>query len=87
MCVNYKQVISADHNFIACCHTYIQHTYIAERHVSKQIYEREMQHGYIDLGIDKVVLFGIAGSGKTLAPLLLCLESLRQMFGVALHSC
>ena len=24
-----------------------------------------MKHGYIDLGIDKVVLFGIAGSGKT----------------------
>ena len=24
-----------------------------------------MQHGYIDLGIDKIVMFGIAGSGKT----------------------
>ena len=32
---------------------------------SKQIYEQEMQHGFIELTIGKVVLFGIAGSGKT----------------------
>ena len=37
----------------------------AGRQVSKQLYEQEMQHGYIDLGIDKIVMFGIAGSGKT----------------------
>ena len=37
----------------------------AGRYRSKQIYELEMIRGYIELGIDKVVMFGIAGSGKT----------------------
>ena len=32
---------------------------------SEKIYEQEMQHGHIDLGIDKVVMFGVAGRGKT----------------------
>ena len=35
------------------------------RHRSKQIYEQEMLLGFIELSIDKVVMFGIAGSGKT----------------------
>ena len=39
----------------------------AERNHSEKIYEQEMQRGHIDLGIDKVVMFGIAGSGKTSA--------------------
>ena len=33
----------------------------------KQTYEREMRYGYIDTSIAKVLLFGIAGSGKTSA--------------------
>ena len=33
--------------------------------ISKNIYDNEMEHGYIDLGIDKIVVFGIGGSGKT----------------------
>ena len=37
------------------------------RHRSKQIYEQEMKRGHIELDIDKVVMFGIAGSGKTCA--------------------
>ena len=37
----------------------------AGRYRSKQIYKLEMIRGYIELGIDKVVMFGIAGSGKT----------------------
>ena len=39
------------------------HTDQIER--STQIYKREMKYGFIDLGIDKIVMFGIAGSGKT----------------------
>ena len=35
------------------------------RQRSQQIYEQEMLLGFIELGIDKVVMFGIAGSGKT----------------------
>ena len=59
-------------------HTYIVHTlytyntvamyneYVPSgRHRSKQIYEQEMLLGFIELSIDKVVMFGIAGSGKT----------------------
>ena len=37
----------------------------AGRYRSKQIYELEMQRGHFDLAIDKVLMFGIAGSGKT----------------------
>ena len=37
----------------------------AERHRFKQIYEQEIKHGSIDLEIDKIVMFGVAGSGKT----------------------
>ena len=33
--------------------------------ISKKIYHNEMKHGHIDLGIDKIVVFGIGGSGKT----------------------
>ena len=32
---------------------------------AKNIYDNEMKLGYIDLGIDKIVVFGIGGSGKT----------------------
>ena len=39
----------------------------AGRYRSKQIYELEMQRGHFDLVIDKVLMFGIAGSGKTSA--------------------
>ena len=39
----------------------------AGRYRSKQIYELEMQRGHFDLAIDKVLMFGIAGSGKTSA--------------------
>ena len=35
------------------------------RHRSKQIYKQEMLLGFIELNIDKVLMFGIAGSGKT----------------------
>ena len=35
------------------------------RYRSKQIYEKEMLLGFIELNIDKVVMVGIAGSGKT----------------------
>ena len=35
------------------------------RQGSKQIYEKEMLLGFLELGIDKVVMFGIAGSGKS----------------------
>ena len=35
------------------------------RYRSKQIYEQEMKKGFIELDLDKVLLFGIAGSGKT----------------------
>ena len=40
---------------------------LAGRYRSKQIYELEMQRGHFDLAIDKVLMFGIAGSGKTSA--------------------
>ena len=39
----------------------------AGRYRSKQIYQLEMQRGHFDLAIDKVLMFGIAGSGKTTA--------------------
>ena len=39
----------------------------AGRYRSKQLYELEMQRGHFDLAIDKVLMFGIAGSGKTSA--------------------
>ena len=32
---------------------------------SKQIYEQEMKRGHFELVVDKVVMYGIAGSGKT----------------------
>ena len=35
------------------------------RYRSKQIYEQEMKHGHILLDLDKILMFGIAGSGKT----------------------
>ena len=35
------------------------------RYHSKQIYEQEMKLGHILLDLDKVLMFGIAGSGKT----------------------
>jgi len=34
-------------------------------HTVKQTYEREMRYGHIETSIAKVLLFGIAGSGKT----------------------
>ena len=37
----------------------------AERFRSKQIYEQEMKLGHILLDLDKLLLFGTAGSGKT----------------------
>ena len=37
------------------------------RYRSKQFYESEILKGHIELGIDKVVMYGIAGSGKTSA--------------------
>ena len=46
---------------------YFYCTFHAGRHRSKQIYEQEMLLGFIQLDIDKVVMFGIAGSGKTCA--------------------
>ena len=39
----------------------------AGRYHSRQIYQQEMKRGHIELCIDKVVMFGIAGSGKTSA--------------------
>ena len=39
----------------------------AGRYRSKQIYELEMKRGHFDLALDKVLMFGIAGSGKTSA--------------------
>ena len=39
----------------------------AGRYRFKEIYQLEMQRGHFDLAIDKVLLFGIAGSGKTSA--------------------
>ena len=39
----------------------------AGRYHSKQFYELEILKGHIELGIDKVVMYGIAGSGKTSA--------------------
>ena len=39
----------------------------AGRYHSKQLYKLEILNGHIELGIDKVVLYGIAGSGKTSA--------------------
>ena len=39
----------------------------AGRYRSKQIYELEIKRGHFDLAIDKVLMFGIAGSGKTSA--------------------
>ena len=39
----------------------------AGRYRSRQIYQQEMKRGHIELCIDKVVMFGIAGSGKTSA--------------------
>ena len=36
-----------------------------ERHRFKQIYEQEIKHGSIYLETDKIVMFGVAGSGKT----------------------
>ena len=36
-------------------------------HTVKQSYEREMCYGHIETSIAKVLLFGIAGSGKTSA--------------------
>ena len=35
------------------------------RYRSKQIYEQEMKLGHILLDLDKILMFGIAGSGKT----------------------
>ena len=37
----------------------------AGRFRSKQIYEQEMKRGHIELDLDKLLLFGNAGSGKT----------------------
>ena len=37
------------------------------RYRSKQLYESEILKGHVELGIDKVVMYGIAGSGKTSA--------------------
>ena len=37
----------------------------AERFRSKQIYEQEMKRGHLVLDLDKLLLFGTAGSGKT----------------------
>ena len=37
----------------------------AGRYRSKQIYEQEMKRGHFELVVDKVVMYGIAGSGKT----------------------
>ena len=37
----------------------------AGRFRSKQIYEQEMKRGHIELDLDKTLLFGTAGSGKT----------------------
>ena len=39
----------------------------AGRYRSKQFYESEILKGHVELGIDKVVIYGIAGSGKTSA--------------------
>ena len=49
---------------LAMTATWVLH---AGRHRSKQIYAQEMKRGHIELSIDKVVMFGIAGSGKTCA--------------------
>ena len=43
----------------------------AGRYRAKLVYEREMIRGHIELDIDKLVMFGIAGSGKTCAVALL----------------
>ena len=40
-------------------------------HTVKQNYEREMRYGHIETSIGKVLLFGIAGSGKTSATAIL----------------
>ena len=40
-------------------------------HTVKQTYEREMRYGHIESSIAKVLLFGIAGSGKTSATAIL----------------
>ena len=37
----------------------------AGRYRSKQIYEQEMKRGHFELVVDKVIMYGIAGSGKT----------------------
>ena len=49
------------------CLKYLSCSPHAGRHLSRQIYEQEMLLGFIQLDIDKVVMFGIAGSGKTCA--------------------
>ena len=41
---------------------FISHT---GRFRSKLIYQQEMERGFVELDLDKVLLFGVAGSGKT----------------------
>ena len=47
-----------------CC-VYVYFSPRAGRYRSKQIYEQEMKRGHFELVVDKVVMYGIAGSGKT----------------------
>ncbi|CAI8004409.1 hypothetical protein GBAR_LOCUS3911, partial [Geodia barretti] len=43
----------------------LQQLFPTGRFRSKQIYEQEMKRGHIELDLDKLLLFGTAGSGKT----------------------
>jgi GTPase SAR1 family protein len=43
----------------------LQQLFPTGRFRSKQIYEQEMKRGHIELDLDKLLLFGNAGSGKT----------------------
>ncbi|CAI8006532.1 hypothetical protein GBAR_LOCUS4771 [Geodia barretti] len=44
---------------------HLQQLFPTGRFRSKQIYEQEMKRGHIELDLDKMLLFGTAGSGKT----------------------
>ena len=48
-------------------HTCVCGSLHAGRYRSKQFYESEILKGHVELHIDKVVMYGIAGSGKTSA--------------------
>ncbi|CAI8042070.1 hypothetical protein GBAR_LOCUS23370 [Geodia barretti] len=44
---------------------HLQQLFPTGRFRSKQIYEQEMKRGHIEVDLDKLLLFGTAGSGKT----------------------